>query len=344
MTLTIGCRRGETVGTWMISSADAAELFGVAVGEGDDHAVARLDLLHVALHLLEDLVAGRDRHHRHVLVDQRDRAVLHLARGVALGVDVGDLLELERAFEGDRVVDAAPQVEEVLAPGSTSAPAPPCAPPASGSPRRPPAAGGRGRRGTCALELSRRAPGADRGQQVERHQLGGERLGRGDADLRAGVGVDHALADRASPGCRARCRSVNRRAPRSRAASMADERVRRLARLGDADREHRASDDRVAVAVLGAVVHLDRHAGELLDQELADQPGVPGGAAGQRCGCARSARAPPRRSSPCRTGSAASSKSTRAGEGVLHGLGLLVDLLEHEVLVAALLGLDRDPS
>ncbi len=32
-----------------------------------------------------------------------------------------------------------------------------------------------------------------------------------------------------------------------------------------------------------------------------------------------------------------------AGEGVLHGLGLLVDLLEHEVLVAALLRLDGVP-
>ena len=33
-------------------------------------------------------------------VDEGVGAVLHLAGGVALGVDVGDLLELERAFEG----------------------------------------------------------------------------------------------------------------------------------------------------------------------------------------------------------------------------------------------------
>ena len=52
--------------------------------------------------LLEQLVARRDHDHRHVLVDQRDRPVLQLARGIALGVDVGDLLELQRAFEGDR--------------------------------------------------------------------------------------------------------------------------------------------------------------------------------------------------------------------------------------------------
>ena len=40
--------------------------------------------------------------------------VLHLASGVAFGVDVGDLLELEGAFEGDGVVDAAAEEEEVM--------------------------------------------------------------------------------------------------------------------------------------------------------------------------------------------------------------------------------------
>jgi hypothetical protein len=39
--------------------------------------------------------------------------VLHLAGGVVFGVDVEDLLELECAFEGDGVVDAAAEEEEV---------------------------------------------------------------------------------------------------------------------------------------------------------------------------------------------------------------------------------------
>jgi len=38
----------------------------------------------------------------------------NLAGGVAFGVDVGDLLELECAFEGDGVVDAAAEEEEVV--------------------------------------------------------------------------------------------------------------------------------------------------------------------------------------------------------------------------------------
>ena len=39
--------------------------------------------------------------------------MLQFARGVAFGVDVGDFLELEGAFERDRVVHAAAEIEHV---------------------------------------------------------------------------------------------------------------------------------------------------------------------------------------------------------------------------------------
>jgi hypothetical protein len=41
--------------------------------------------------------------------------VLHLAGGVGVGGDVGDLLELERALEADGQADVAAEVEEELA-------------------------------------------------------------------------------------------------------------------------------------------------------------------------------------------------------------------------------------
>ena len=50
--------------------------------------------------------AARRRHDhddRQVLLDQRDRPVLELARGEALGVHVRELLELQRALQGHRV-------------------------------------------------------------------------------------------------------------------------------------------------------------------------------------------------------------------------------------------------
>ena len=58
------------------------------------------------------MVGRCDGHGRHLGVDQRDGTVLHLGGGVALGVDVGDLLELQRPFECRGVVVSAPQADE----------------------------------------------------------------------------------------------------------------------------------------------------------------------------------------------------------------------------------------
>ncbi len=56
---------------------------------------------------------GHD-HHRQIFVDQRVRAVLHLARGIAFGVDVGNFLQLQRAFERDGVMNAASQEKKIV--------------------------------------------------------------------------------------------------------------------------------------------------------------------------------------------------------------------------------------
>src|SRR6185503_14612669 len=48
--------------------------------------------------------------------------VLELARRIRLGVDVRDFLQLERAFERDRVMHAAAEKERVLALGEALCP------------------------------------------------------------------------------------------------------------------------------------------------------------------------------------------------------------------------------
>src|SRR3546814_3834115 len=49
--------------------------------------------------------AGR-RHddHRHILVDEGDGAVLQFARCIAFGMDIADFLQLQRAFQRQRIV------------------------------------------------------------------------------------------------------------------------------------------------------------------------------------------------------------------------------------------------
>ena len=107
--------------------------------------------------------------------------------------------------------------------------------------------------------------------------------------------------------------------------------------LGDPDHEIAGSDHGVAVAVLGGDVHFYGHARPLLDRVAADQPRVVGGAAGDDHDAldvgedrlvqgALLVEVDPV--------AARGAVGDRLGDGV----GLFVDLLEHERLEAALLG------
>src|SRR3990172_7351742 len=92
-------------------------------------------------------------------VDQGDRPVLHLSRRVSLGVDVGDLLELERPLQSDRVGDPASQEEEP--PPRTATPAESYPPPFAGGRRKPPTFGNRreaGNHGAALLTLISGSP------------------------------------------------------------------------------------------------------------------------------------------------------------------------------------------
>src|SRR5438874_502198 len=121
----------------------------------------------------------------------RGWSVLHFARRVALGVDVRDLLQLEGAFEGDRVLRAAAEEQQIS--------------------RRRELVGGlldllfvlqrlldeRGKLAQVLEVLARRrdverpAQAAEaNGEEEERRQLGGEGLGGSDADLRTGMRVE----------------------------------------------------------------------------------------------------------------------------------------------------------
>ena len=104
--------------TWSARFARQVVAFG---DDGDHDAVARFHFLHVRDAFFRSASSRRDRIRRawrctttgKIFVDQRVGAVLHFAGGIAFGVDVGNFLELERAFESDGVVDAAAEIEEI---------------------------------------------------------------------------------------------------------------------------------------------------------------------------------------------------------------------------------------
>lgn len=75
--------------------------------------MARDNLLHITYHLVIQRMMGSDEDYRHLGVYEGDRAMFHLGGRVSFGMDVGDFLELQGAFEGDWIVPSTTEVEEV---------------------------------------------------------------------------------------------------------------------------------------------------------------------------------------------------------------------------------------
>ena len=160
---------------------------GVLIRHHVQLAAARSHFLQIGPEFLKQCVLGRDRDDRHALVDQREWPVLEFTRRIGLGMDVGDLLQLERSLHRDRIMDAAAQEQRVMVL------------------REFPAPGADQRLGLqdlrelrwhapqrlqqCRFPLARQ-PAARLGErhreQHERGELGGEGFGRGDADFGTG--------------------------------------------------------------------------------------------------------------------------------------------------------------
>ena len=231
-------------------------------------------------------------HHRQILVDQRVGPVLHFAGGIAFGVDVGDLLQLERAFERDREMNAAAEEQEVGGAEQFARQLFVDADRADSTVSSLPGM----RSSSCTRQRdalsSRHAVGLAQvhRQDEQRGQLAGERLGGGHADLRPGVRdrwcpaasrvimepTTLQMASVLEPFCLAsRCAaSVSAVSPDCEITTVSVS----------------AADDGIAIAELAAVIHFHRNARQLLDHELAGQRGVPAGAAGDDLAPGGSAR------------------------------------------------------
>ncbi len=171
--------------------------------------------------------------------------------------------------------------------------------------------------------------------EVAGDELGQERLGGGDRDLRPGVGVEHGVG-LARDGRAVGVADGQHPGPLLLGVAQRHQRVHGLAGLGDRDDQRGPVEHRVAVAELAGQLDLARDPGPVLDGVLGDQPGVVRGAAGDDEDLVDVAQV--------LVGQAHLVEHQLAGlaeppaQRVGHGPRLLGDLLEHEVVVAALLG------
>src|SRR6266849_10901885 len=108
--------------------------------------------------------------------------------------------------------------------------------------------------------------------------------------------------------------------------------------LRDHHRKGILADDRITISEFTAVIDFHGNAGGPLDHELAGQRGVPTGAAGNDSNMAETGKLGGRDIHFVQE-NAAGFLPDPAERGIADGARLLKDLLEHEVLVAALFGL-----
>mmetsp|Transcript_28124 Transcript_28124/g.81105 ORF Transcript_28124/g.81105 Transcript_28124/m.81105 type:complete len:427 (-) Transcript_28124:629-1909(-) len=287
---------------------------------------------------------------RDEVADQCQGPMLHLGRQEPLGVNVRDLLELQRALERHREVDPRAAEESVVSETEVLG-------------------------NDLDLLVQRFKPRLDQvwhsiqgvaiavklpvgdepalqGQlqrdHQERNHLPSEGLGRRDANLRAGVQVDAGIRGTRDAGADA----VDD-AHRHRLALLGDadrlEGVRGLAALRDGHDDVLRGDQGSPVAELAGVLHLHRQLRQALERVLADQPRVEGRAAGADDD-PRGRGHPLQRAEAIVQGLLQATKLQPpelltlvpvepAAHGVPQRVWLVHDLLEHEVPVARFLDL-----
>src|SRR5262245_47388611 len=245
-----GWDRGVRLGHGDVRLELAAGASRGGIGYQDDLAAARRHFLHVGDGFFEQIVFGGDDDDGHVFVDQGDRPVLELTGGIALGVNIGNLLQFERALERNRVADAAAEVEHVLGPGELVRQL---------LKQRLASEQGRDmprhlRQSVDEILLLAGSDGLARpaerdGQACQRAQLAGEGLGRGNADFGARQGRQHDVCFTGN-GRGAHVNDGGDRLALRLAVAQRRQGVGGFARLGDEQRQTTLAQRRLAVAKL----------------------------------------------------------------------------------------------
>ena len=207
-------------------------------------------------------------------------AVLEFARGVGLGVQVGDLLHLQRALEGHGVVRVAPDEKQGAAgiAARHGGQLPVHVDGLLDAPRQLHELVHE--RLIARLVDAAEFVGGVEGEEVQHRQLRGVALGRGDRDLRPRPGVERVvgeLGDRAAHDVH----DAQHGSPAGLALLERGDGVGGLARLGDHQHQRVLVDHGVGVAQLAGQLHLHGDAAEPLDGVAARAARVIGRAAGR---------------------------------------------------------------
>ena len=98
----IGVREGRVSGMKITSSTFLEDGLIRLGEEGNQPSFSCPHLFDIGDDLLIDLVLGRKDNDRHLPVDQGDGPMLHLTGRISFRMDIGDLFQLQRPFQGNR--------------------------------------------------------------------------------------------------------------------------------------------------------------------------------------------------------------------------------------------------
>ena len=260
--------------------------------------------------------------------------MLHLARGERLGVDVADLLKFQTALECDGVVEAAANEESILGV---------CV--LAGKPLDTLLVGqglfdllGQSLQfGDEVLILAVRQRAAHTGklgsQQVAGRQLGAVGFGGGDGDFRAGPGVHCGVGLTGNAGADD-VHNADGAHTALLAQAQGSQRVGGLTALADDHSECVLFEHGIAVTELAGNIDLDRDAGQALKHIARGHADMVGGAAADDV---ETMDIPDGLLVKSQLGQVDLAVLEARGDRIADSGGLRVDLLHHEVLVAALL-------
>ena len=275
---------------------------------------------------------GRQSNHQGTVLDQRNGSVLQLPGGVGLRVNVGDFLQFQRPLQRDGIVDSASDKENVIRSQVTVCKALNQLPVLQNLLHL-------FRQLQESIDVLRVFFGGDglsdfckaESQEIEGGQLGAVGLGGGYRDFRACPGV-HDIVSLSGNGASHHIDDSQDPLPVFMGLPESGQRVGSFAGLADNDDKGALLEDGVAVAELGSQIYLYRDAGNTLKHVFRCDACVIGGAAGHDHNFPDAGDLFVRHAKLLYDYPAVSDAGS---QGVADCFWLLIDLLQHEMLIAA---------
>ena len=248
--------------------------------DAEDFGAAGANFLNIAVHLCTDVVLCRYGDDRGFRRDEGEGAMLQFTGRVGLRMDVGDFFQLQCAFHGDRIVDGAAKVENIIRLDELFSDV--ChvfffIKHGVDLIRQISQCGG-DLLDECGLQCAFQLAHVE-GKEQERHELGGIGFRRSNGDLRACQCVDDIVSFTRNGGADGIRHSEALRAETFRFFERRQG-VDGLAGLADYDAEGLIGRERTAVSIFGSDLYRYRDLDEAFDVVFRDEASMVRRAAG----------------------------------------------------------------